>query len=70
MKSRLILAAAMLLMLGACVVGPYEGPGAYGNGGYDNGYYRNYAYGHDTYYDGRYDSDAHNRTFNNGRAFQ
>jgi len=57
-------------MLGACVVGPYEGSRAYDNSGSSNGDYRNNGYGHDTYFDGHYDSDAHNRTYNNGRAFQ
>jgi hypothetical protein len=70
MKSRLIVAAAFVSLLGACVAGPYEGSRAYDNSGSNNGYYRNNNYGHETYYDGRYDSDAHNRTYNNGRAFQ
>ena len=33
MRTRLIIAAALLSMLGACIAGPYEGSGAYDNNG-------------------------------------
>jgi hypothetical protein len=68
MKSRLIFAAALLSMLGACVAGP-DGPGgsapAYYTGS-NSGYYRN-TFDDSTFYSGRYDSDANNHY---GRSFQ
>ena len=71
MKSRLIIAAGLLSMLGACGVGPARPDGdapAYYTG-YNSGYYRNNA-DDSTYYNGRYDSDAHNHTYIYGRSFQ
>jgi hypothetical protein len=69
MKSRLIIAAGLLSMLGACVAGPdgpYGGTPAYYSG-HNGGYYRN---GYDsTYYNGRYDNDAHNHTYSYGRTY-
>jgi len=67
-KKSSIIAAALLLVLGACVAGP-AGPNggapAYYTGS-DSGYYRN-STDDSTYYSGRYDSDAHNHY---GRSFQ
>jgi hypothetical protein len=71
MKSRLIIAAGLLSMLGACVAGPdgpHRGTPAYYSG-LNGGYYRNNGYD-GTYYNGRYDSDAHNHTYIYGRSFQ
>jgi len=63
MKSRLIIAAGLLSLVGACVAGPYEGRG------YNNGYDRNSGYYDSTYYNGRYDADGYNRTHNYGRSY-
>jgi hypothetical protein len=57
MKLRLIIAVALLSMVGACAVSPYGGRPAYYNNGYNNsgyngGYYRNNGYDR-TYYNGR-----------------
>jgi hypothetical protein len=68
MKSRPLVAAALLSMLGACVAGPTGlggGAPAYYTG-YNSGYYRDNV-DDSTYYSGRYDSDAHNHY---GRSFQ
>jgi hypothetical protein len=77
MKTRLIIAAALLSLVGACVAGPYDGRPAYYNGGYNggynsgynSGYYRNSGYDR-TYYNGRYENDGYNRTYYNGRTYQ
>jgi hypothetical protein len=62
MKSRLIIAAGLLSMLGACAAGADRDMPAYYENGYDKGHYAS------TYDNGRYDSDAHNHTYNYGRT--
>jgi hypothetical protein len=68
MKLRLITAVALVSIVGACAVGPYDGQPAYYNGGYNGGYNTGYDR---TYYNGRYDSNGYNRTYYyNGRTYQ
>ena len=64
---RLIIAASLLSMVGACVAGPYEGRPGYYNGGYDSGYPRND--GFDRAYNGRYNNGVYSPTYNNGRYY-
>jgi len=59
---RLIIAAGLLSMVGACVVGPYEGRPAYYNGGYNTGY--------DRAYNGRYENGGYNHSYNYNRTYQ
>lgn len=58
---RLMIAAGLLSMVGACVPGPYEGRPAYYNGGYDTGY--------DRAYNGRYNNGVYSPSYNNGRYY-
>jgi hypothetical protein len=74
MKWRLIIAAALLSMLGACAVGPYEGRPAYYNGGYNSGYNNGYNGSYNTgynhaYYNGRYYNGGYNG-YNYGPTYQ
>jgi hypothetical protein len=62
MMFRLIVAAGLLSMVGACVAGPYEGRPAYYNGGYDTGYDRGY--------NGHYNNGVYSPSYSNGRYYQ
>jgi hypothetical protein len=66
MKTRLIIAAGLLSLVGACVAGPYEGRPAYYNGGYNGGYSSGYNSGYST---GYYRNSGYDRTYYNGRAY-
>jgi hypothetical protein len=68
MKLRLIIAAALLSMVGACAVGPYGGRPAYYNNGYNNGY--NGSYYNSGYNGGYYRSNGYDRTYYNGRTYE
>jgi hypothetical protein len=72
MKLRLIIAAGLLSMVGACVAGPYEGRPAYYNGGYDRGYNTGYPRndGYDRGYNGRYNNGVYSPSYSNGQYYQ
>jgi hypothetical protein len=67
MKLRLIIAVALLSMVGACVVGPYEGRPAYYNNGYNNSYNGGYNTG---YNGGYYRNNGYDRPYYNGRTYE
>jgi hypothetical protein len=68
MTLRLIIAAGLLSMVGACVAGPYEGSPAYYDSGHNSGYPRND--GGDRAYNGRYNNGVYSPSYNNGRYYQ
>jgi hypothetical protein len=71
MTLKLIIAAGLLSLAGACVAGPYEGRPAYFNGGYDRVYDTGHPGndGYDHAYNGRYNNGVYSPSYNNGRYY-
>ena len=69
MKLRLMIAVALLSMVGACAVSPYGGRPAYYNNGYNNNGY-NGGYYNSGYNGGYYRNNGYDRTYYNGRTYE